>query len=236
MPWYEKKQSQSLQEMFNALIEVSGRCADLFVSQEKLPTNEHIVYISGLCHEEIYTLLRQEELELKRNIVKTAINIYHIQMQCLSARQGRVVYNEQKCIDEISDLIDGVCRIKHQFTYTGDKPYVYKKSDTISQEEFSDILNRYKSRSLLGWLSTFWLLSWIAPTRSQTMVELKALVNKHEHDHQAISYTEVHKAIERGNNSTRRLGLFDEVQKEAVNGTCTDDIIAELTNAFYNKP
>ena len=106
--------------------------------------------------------------------------------------------------------------------------------DRISKAEFERILNTYKSQSLLGYLSTFWIFSWISPTRSQTIRELKSLLSVVQGEE--VNRNQIEDALNRGDNNTHRLGLFKEKLEHAKNGTGTDEVIVQLSDAFKNKP
>ena len=104
---------------------------------------------------------------------------------------------------------------------------------TISKQDFEKILNTYKSQSLLGYLSTFWLLSWISPIRSQTMHELRSLLSSvHNED---ISQVEIEGAISRGDNNAHRTELFKGRLSAIKNTTGRDEVIVQLKEAL-NKP
>lgn len=105
--------------------------------------------------------------------------------------------------------------------------------NTISKAEFESILNTYKSQSFLGYLSTCWLFSWISPTRSQTMMELKSLLSVTQGE--VVQRNQIEEALNRGDNNAHRLGLFKESIEHLKNGTGTDEVIVQLNEAFKNK-
>lgn len=107
-------------------------------------------------------------------------------------------------------------------------------SETISKSDFERILNTYKSQSFLGYLSTFLIFSWISPTRSQTMRELNSLLSVVQGEE--VNRNQIEDALNRGDNNAHRLGLFKEKLAHVKNGTGTDEVIVQLSDAFKNKP
>ena len=106
--------------------------------------------------------------------------------------------------------------------------------NTISKQEFAGILNEYKSQSFLGYLSSFWIFSWISPTRSQTMRELQGLLSSTQ-DKNSVSRDQIEAAINKGDNKTHRLGLLkEELGRRKTTGT--DEVIVQLTEALKKTP
>jgi hypothetical protein len=104
----------------------------------------------------------------------------------------------------------------------------------ISKKEFADILNAYKSKSFLSYLSSFWLFSWISPTRSQTMRELERLLLSPQNEN-SVSRDQIEEAINKGDNKTYRLRLFQD-ELERIKTTGTDDVIVQLKEALKKTP
>lgn len=102
--------------------------------------------------------------------------------------------------------------------------------DVISKDDFETILNTYKSRSILGYLSTFWIFSWISPTRSQTMLELKLLLSLA--DNQEINRTQITTALSKGDRAVHRIGLFNGNNQVVKDGTGTDEVVIALRDSF----
>ena len=109
-----------------------------------------------------------------------------------------------------------------------------KLKDTISKADFEHILNTYKSQSMMGYLSTFWIFSWISPTRSQTMIELKSLLLSSSDE--KVTRTQIEAAINRGDNTAHRLGLFKEELGHVKSGTGTDEVIVQLKDELNKGP
>lgn len=106
--------------------------------------------------------------------------------------------------------------------------------NAISKQEFAGILNAYKSQSFLSYLSSFWLFSWISPTTSQTMRELKGLLLSTQ-DENSVSRDQIEAAINKGDNKTHRLGLFKE-ELGGIKTTGTDEVIVQLKEALKKTP
>jgi hypothetical protein len=105
----------------------------------------------------------------------------------------------------------------------------FKSNPTISKERLAQILDTYKSRSCLGYLSTWCIFSWmLSPIRSKTMVELQLLLANIQGDQ--VERSKVLEAIERGDNVQHRSQLFKKEIKEIKTGT--DDVIDSLRNEF----
>lgn len=101
----------------------------------------------------------------------------------------------------------------------------------ISTAELQQILNTYKSRSFLGYLSSFWIFSWISPTRSQTMLELKLLLSSSV-ERQNVSKIQIQSALTLGDRALHRLGLFNETPGTIKDGSGTDEVIVQLREAM----
>ncbi len=107
-------------------------------------------------------------------------------------------------------------------------------SNTISKQAFTTILSAYKSQSFLGYLSSFWIFSWISPTRSQTMRELQGLLSSTQ-DKNSVSRDQIEEAINKGDNKTHRLGLLKE-ELGRIKTTGTDEVVVQLKEALKKTP
>lgn len=115
--------------------------------------------------------------------------------------------------------------------------YIKPQDDSInaiSKQKFADILETYKSQSFISYLSSFWIFSWISPTRSQTMRELEKLLLSTQDD-ESVSRDQIEKAINKGDNNTYRVGLFKE-ELRRIKTTGTDEVIVQLKEALRKTP
>ena len=86
----------------------------------------------------------------------------------------------------------------------------------------------------MGYLSTFWIFSWISPTRSQTMIELKALCSLISNEE--VTRSQIEEAIHRGDTKAHRIRLFQARREHENNGTGTDAVIIQLKDALNKDP
>ena len=109
-------------------------------------------------------------------------------------------------------------------------------TQTITSEEFEQILHSYKSTSILGYLSTFWIFSWISPTRSETIRALNNLqIENSQSNAPNINKDAIEQAIEQSEaklEKKHRLNLFKGNAETEKNGTSTDDVVEQLSQKF----
>lgn len=105
--------------------------------------------------------------------------------------------------------------------------------DTISRTKFNQILNAYQSQSILSYLNTFWIFSWIPPTRSQTMNRLNNLLTTINKD--KVTYAEIEQALTLGDHHVHRLGLFKNGTQSEKSNSGTDEVVLQLHEAFRRQ-
>jgi Ran GTPase-activating protein (RanGAP) involved in mRNA processing and transport len=140
----------------------------------------------------------------------------------------------------VQDEITGLKQLITSAPGAGDN-----NQDTIDFNAFKDIVDTYKSTSLLGdigkQLSTIWFLSWmISPTRSNTMLALQTLLKvSEENNKEPISKENISQAIEQSESGwfsgKHRTSLFRHEGDVKNNHTSTDEVVEQLANHFKNK-
>lgn len=133
-----------------------------------------------------------------------------------------IAYNTQNKTFHSEYRVQQAARLSSQWSlHTGSAKHLFfrPENNVISKKELTDILNTYKSTSLLG----------IFGDRSTTMRELRALTKKGS---DKISLSCIEKAIQK--DSLHRLTLFKNQEVEP-NSTGTDAVIVQLRDIF-SKP
>lgn len=107
-------------------------------------------------------------------------------------------------------------------------------TQTISKQDFQDILATYKTTALWNYFNLLWFVGLRPSTKSKTMQALELLLQT---EGETISRCAVSQAIYRGENREYRHQLLKETLSEArQETTSTDEVIKKLNRKFNPSP